>query len=74
LGGENGIKIGFKSFSFTLRQGEFVHTDIAGSLTIPGFGNNTKIDVAVSFDKDGNFKITAPIEQLCELPALCQPL
>ena len=64
LGGDNGLIIGFKHFDFTLRQGEFVSTNIAGSLTIPGFknesgNNNAKIDISMSFAKDGNFYIAA---------------
>ena len=64
LGGEDGLVIGFSSFDFTLRQGAFVSTNITGSLTIPGFtvkGSNepAKIGITMSFDKDGNFNITA---------------
>ena len=55
--------IGFRSFDMTLRQGEFISTNIAGSLTIPGFKNandeNAKVNISMSFAKDGNFFITA---------------
>ncbi len=63
LGDDSGFVIGFRQFDVTLKQGEFVSTNINGSLTIPGFkdtlGNDSKIDISMSFDKDGNFYITA---------------
>ncbi len=62
LGCENGLTIGFRSFDLTLKQGEFVHTNIVGSLQIPGFkdavGNDAKIDITMSFDANGDFFIT----------------
>ena len=63
LGGDNGLTIGFKHFDFTLNRGEFVSTNIKGSLQIPGFenasGQTAKVNVSMSFEKDGNFRITA---------------
>jgi hypothetical protein len=63
LGGENGLVIGFSHFDFTLQQGEFVDTNIHGSLQIPGFkdsqGDTAKIEIEMSFDTNGNFYITA---------------
>ncbi|MDR3706608.1 MAG: hypothetical protein P4L28_11975 [Paludibacteraceae bacterium] len=61
----SGFKLGFKNFDITLKQGEFVDTNIAGSLILPFFkdsvdtSKNAKIGFAMSFDKDGDFNITA---------------
>ncbi len=72
LGGEEGFVIGFTHFDFTLKQGEFVSTNIKGSLEIPGFkdaaGNKAKIEISMSFDKDGNFYITASEKDGIPLP------
>jgi len=64
LGGTSGFKIGFQSFNITLHQGEFVSTDIKGSLTLPSTlkdasGAAVKITFTLDFEKDGDFKITA---------------
>jgi hypothetical protein len=63
LGSTSGFKVGFNKFDITLKQGEFVSSDIAGLITIPllkdAVGEPLTIKIALAFDKDGDFKLTA---------------
>lgn len=75
LGGEDGFRIGFKSFDITFKQNEIVSSSIAGSLEIAKFiyppgtivngvdvgGQTVRIDVEGGFANTGDFLLTASV-------------
>jgi hypothetical protein len=57
-------KIGFSEFHMKFRQNNIEESEIKGSLTIPNFiqegkTEDLRLDIAVFFEPDGDFKITA---------------
>jgi len=66
LGNNNGFKIGFYNFDLVFKQNAIVESNIKGYLYIPGFkvaGAPAKIDIDIHIEEDGDFKITAALEQ-----------
>lgn len=75
LGGEDGFRIGFRSFDITFKQNEIVSSSIAGSLELAKFtyppgaivdgqdvgGQTVRIDVEGGFANTGDFLLTASV-------------
>ena len=69
LGGDNGFKVGFKSFDVTLNKNSVVSSNIKGGLIIPKFtyptdmpvvgGQPVQLDVAGHIEANGDFRLTA---------------
>lgn len=59
----SGFQIGFKKFELEFKQNSITSSTIEGFLIIPGFkdsqGNAAKIEISLSFQEDGDFKIVA---------------
>ena len=56
--GQN-LTIGFKNFDVELAKGKIIHTDIQGYIKVPIRGVVQTIDIEMSFDDHGDFRITA---------------
>jgi len=58
-----GFQVGFKKFEMEFKQNSIMGSTIEGFLIIPGFkdsgGNAAKIEIELSFQEDGDFKIVA---------------
>lgn len=58
-----GFQIGFKKFEMEFKQNAIMNSTIEGFLIIPGFedvaGNPAEIEITLSFQEDGDFKIVA---------------
>ncbi len=65
--GQN-ISIGFSKFDVVFDKGKVTHSDIVGSLTVPIKGNTTKIDITMSFDDNGDFKIIGAVKAGVPIP------
>lgn len=66
LGNNSGFRIGFYSFDLVFQQNAIVESNIKGYLYIPGFeigGQPARIDIDINIEEDGDFKITASVEQ-----------
>ncbi|MFC3754814.1 hypothetical protein ACFONJ_02335 [Chryseobacterium tructae] len=78
VGGENGFKVGFKSFDITFKQNSVVSSNIEGRLFIPKFtdsqGQPANIDVKGHIDGNGDFSLTAsavpPFDPTLTLPGV----
>jgi hypothetical protein len=59
------FSISLDSFDLTFKQNSLTHSNIHGTLVIPGFqdstGNDAKIDIGVHIGGDGDFEVTAGV-------------
>jgi hypothetical protein len=65
--GQN-LTIGFKNFDVELAKGKITHTDIQGYIKVPIRGVVQTIDIEMSFDDNGDFRITASSKSGINLP------
>jgi hypothetical protein len=71
----NGFEVELDTFSMTFQQNAITESDIKGAMTIPGFkdpsGNPAKIFIDIHIAQNGEFDITASVNQA--IPVLTIP-